>query len=54
MNLELQLKEARAKADATPGKKDDKGKKAQKMRARISFPILQAIDNWRVRTIVAH
>ncbi len=33
-----------------PGK-DDKGKKAEKVRARISFPILQKIDDWRVRTI---
>lgn len=34
-----------------PGK-DDKKKKKEKRRARISFPIRQAIDEWRVRTIV--
>jgi hypothetical protein len=35
-----------------PGK-DDKSKKAEKVRTRISFPILQTIDNWRVRAILA-
>jgi hypothetical protein len=33
-----------------PGK-DDKSKKLEKLRARISFSILQEIDDWRVRTI---
>ena len=33
-----------------PGK-DDKSKDPRKLRARISFPILQKIANWRVQTI---
>lgn len=33
-----------------PGK-DDKGKNPLKVRARISFPILRTIAEWRVRTI---
>ncbi|MBN2068881.1 MAG: BglI family type II restriction endonuclease [Opitutales bacterium] len=33
-----------------PGK-DDKGKNPLKVRARISFPILQQIDQWRVQTL---
>ncbi len=32
-----------------PGK-DDKGKKANKIRARVSFGLLRKIDSWRVRT----
>jgi hypothetical protein len=35
-----------------PGK-DDQSKKLEKLRARISFPILQRIDTWRVQTIRA-